>query len=52
MKPAINMLRAWSKKRAPLANPDEYMVNKPAHANKKIPKAKGPSKPLSKGIKR
>jgi hypothetical protein len=28
------------------------MVIKPAHASKKIPNANGPSKPLSKGIKR
>jgi hypothetical protein len=45
MNPAIIMLRPWSKKRAPLAKPDEYMVNMPAQANKKTPKAKGPSNP-------
>jgi hypothetical protein len=39
-------------KRAPLAKPDEYMISKPAQANKKTPNAKGPSKPLSKGAKR
>ena len=50
MKPANTILRPWSINLAPLAKPDEYMVNIPAHTSKKMPNANGPSKPFKSGL--